>query len=98
MLSYNRNSETSPDGTVRYLQLLIGVATIVLVLFEAIFPFLSATKKVWHLGSRTATGVDAAEKGDTRHSLLAKVSYDLQKRAILHKAGVISGYIPASRN
>lgn len=45
---------------------------------------------IWHHHVPAAsTGVDAAEKGDTRRLLLEKVPYDLQKRAILHKVSLV---------
>lgn len=45
---------------------------------------------IWHHHVPAAsTGVDAAEKGDTRRLLLEKVPYDLQKRAILHKVSSV---------
>lgn len=83
MLSY---LETPPNGILRILQLFFGATTIVLLSCKAFFLLLSAKKKNWRLSPGTATGVDAAEKGDTRRLLLEKVPYDLQKRAILHKA------------
>lgn len=78
-------SVMSPVGALRDLQLLFGGTILVLVFFKAILPLFWGKSKAWHLNPGTATGVDAAEKGDTTRLLLEKVPYDLQKRAILHK-------------
>lgn len=82
MLSY---LQASPNGAAHYLQLLIGTTTVFFVFFKVGLLVFTATKKKWRVSAETATGVDAAEKGDTKRLLLEKVPYDLQKRAILHK-------------
>ncbi|KAJ4386448.1 hypothetical protein N0V93_009344 [Gnomoniopsis smithogilvyi] len=89
MLSY---LETSPEGTARYSRLFIGVIIVGLIVSRAVVWLFPATSKAYHLSSRTATGVDAAEKGDTRRLLLEKVPYDVQKRAILHKRWLMVGH------
>lgn len=78
--------EMNFTGSSRDLGFFFGVTASVLIFFKALSWLYSATKKACHRNYRTATGVDAAEKGDTRRLLLEKIPYDLQKRAILHKA------------
>lgn len=82
MLSY---LQASPDGAAYYLRILIGTTTVFFVFLKVSLLVCTAAKKKWHVGAEAATGVDAAEKGDTKRLLLEKVPYDLQKRAILHK-------------
>lgn len=82
MLSY---LQASPNGAVHYLQLLIVTTTVFFVFLKIGLLVCKATKNKWHVSAEEATGVDAAEKGDTKRLLLGKVPYDLQKRAILHK-------------
>lgn len=71
-----------------YMQLLMGVVAIASLLIKAISLLISSktTCNLWHFRPASATGVDAAEKGDTKRLRLEKVPYDLQKRAIMHKA------------
>lgn len=75
----------SPPETVRHALLLVGAVLLGVVLMKMLSLVLSSKTRAWHFSPAAATGVDAAEKGDTRQLLLGKVPYDLQKRAIMHK-------------
>lgn len=85
MLPLVVNTGTDTFELVRLVALSIGLISVLVFLFTAAGSHLPRKGTIWHHEPATATGVDAAEKGDTKRLLLEKVSYDLQKRAILHK-------------